>query len=187
MQTLENYWDSIDITIYIDGSATHGNANGGSGIIVNSGPSVDPRVHRQCNLLAGKWCSSFQAEERAVRTAFNWYRRMSPSTRCASFRIIRMHSNAYKICTHTIRLPTQKKTRFSNLWFHLPREGATSLPHGTLAIWEHEVSSWQTWRPKKGQLFSRNVLVVIMTQRNRQCDRRLRNSYYHEASTSHLR
>ena len=56
-------------TIYTDGAVTHGNLNGRSGIIVTTGPHRDPRVHHQCTLLSGKWCSCFQAEEKAVRTA----------------------------------------------------------------------------------------------------------------------
>ena len=32
-------------------------------------PPSDPSVHRQCTIPAGKWCSSFQAEEKAVWTA----------------------------------------------------------------------------------------------------------------------
>ena len=44
----------------------------------------------------------------------NWYRRMSPSTRCASFQIVVKHSNDYKICIHSSKLPTPTKT--STLW-----------------------------------------------------------------------
>ena len=70
MQTLEKDLDNYDATVCTDGSTTHGIASGGSGIVVTNGPPSDPRVHRQCTLPAGKWCSSFQAEEKAVRTAF---------------------------------------------------------------------------------------------------------------------
>ena len=68
MQTLDNDWNSYDTTIYTDGAATHGSANGGSGIIITTGPRGDPRVHRQCTILAGKWCSSFKAEVKVVWT-----------------------------------------------------------------------------------------------------------------------
>ena len=61
--TLEIDWDSYDTTIYTDGAATHC-----SRIIVATGPPSHPRVHRQCTIPADKWCSSFQAEEKAVRT-----------------------------------------------------------------------------------------------------------------------
>ena len=71
MQTLENEWDSYDATIHTDGAATHGKKNSNSVIIVTSGPQVTQRVHRQSTVPASKWCSSFQAEEKAVRTALN--------------------------------------------------------------------------------------------------------------------
>ena len=63
---LEKDWNSYDATIYTDGAATHGNANGGSGIIVTP---LAPKVTLASTIPAGKWCSSFQAEEKAVRTA----------------------------------------------------------------------------------------------------------------------
>ena len=66
---LEKDWDSYNSTIHSDGAATRSNKNGGSGITVITGPQCDPRVHRQCTIPAGKSCSSFQAEERDVRTA----------------------------------------------------------------------------------------------------------------------
>ena len=69
MQALENDWDSYDATIYTDGAATHSNANGSGSIIVTTGRISDHRVHRQCTITASTWLSSFQAEEKAVRTA----------------------------------------------------------------------------------------------------------------------
>ena len=62
-------WDRCDATIYIEGAATHSNANSGSGITATIGLPSDHRVHRQCTTQAGRWCSSIQVEEKAVRTA----------------------------------------------------------------------------------------------------------------------
>ena len=69
MQTLEKDWDSYDGTIYTGGAATHGSANGGSGVILTTDPTNDPRVHRQCTIPTGKGRSSIKAEDNAVRTS----------------------------------------------------------------------------------------------------------------------
>ena len=66
------------------------------------------------------------------------------------------------------------KKKSSMLWPRLPRDCVISLSHGALAILESIATSWQTWRPKKGQLWSRKK-VIIMTQQKRQYGRRLRN------------
>ena len=57
------------MTIYTDGSALTGNTNGGGGILVTSGPPSDPQVHQSHAVPAGRWCSSFQAEMKAVVVA----------------------------------------------------------------------------------------------------------------------
>ena len=69
MQTLVKEWDSYDATTYTDSLAAHGNTNGGISIIVTTGPPSDHRVHRQCCIPAGKWCSSLRAEDKAIRMA----------------------------------------------------------------------------------------------------------------------
>lgn len=57
------------MTIYTDGSAQDGNAIGGGGIIVTTGPPSDPTVLQPKAVPAGSWCSSFQAEEKALSSA----------------------------------------------------------------------------------------------------------------------
>ena len=148
-QTLEKNWDSYDATIHTDGAATHGSTNSDGNIIVTTGPQNDPIVHRQCSNLAGKLCSFFQAEEKAVQTALKLVQEMSLSTRCASFQIVFQDSNKYKICIHPSTMPTATKTRSLTLWPRIPREGAILLSHCVLAILESVAMSWQTWLPKK--------------------------------------
>ena len=141
MQTLAKGWDSYDATIYTDGATTHNNANGTSSIIVTTGPPSDPRVHCWCTLPVGKWCSSFRAEEKAVRAALNLVSRMSPPTWCISFMMVCQYSNVYKACTHHSKLPTLAKTTFSTLWPRLQGDGEISPSHGALVILESEVKS----------------------------------------------
>ena len=95
----------------------------------------------------------------------NWYRRMSPSTRCASFQIVCQRCNAHKICIHPSKLQTLMKTRFLVHWLRIPTESAILLSHGALASLESAATSYQTWLPKNGQLWSRKERVIIMTQR----------------------
>ena len=91
MQTLEKDLDNYDATIYTDGAATHGNANGGTGTIVTTGPQSDHRVLRQCTIPAGKWCSTFQAEEKAARTALKLVQED------VSLQMVRISSNSMSI------------------------------------------------------------------------------------------
>ena len=64
----------------------------------------------------------------------NWYRKMSPSTRCSSFQIVCQHSNRYKICIHPSKLQIPMKTTFLMLCLRLPADCAISLSHDALAI-----------------------------------------------------
>ena len=88
MQTLEKDWNSYDATIYTDGAVTHGNANGGSGINVTTGP----RVTLELTVSALSWLANGARPSRPKRKLCeqpsSWYRRMPPSIRCASFQIV---------------------------------------------------------------------------------------------------
>ena len=57
------------VIIYIDDLTIDGNATGGGGILVSTGHPSDPTVHLSYAIPAGKWCSSFQAEMKAVKKA----------------------------------------------------------------------------------------------------------------------
>ena len=137
MHTLEKDWDSYNTTIYTDGAATHGNTNGGSGIIVTTGPRSDPNVHRQSTTRPANGAHSSKPKRKLCKQPSSWYRRMSPSTRCASLQIVCQHSYAKKICIHPSELPTPMKTRFLTLWLRLPTERAISLSHGAPTILDY--------------------------------------------------
>ena len=66
LQRLEEGWNTFDLVVYTDGSATSGTETGGGGIVVTTGHSSDPQVPRYFALPTGKWCSSYQAEIKAV-------------------------------------------------------------------------------------------------------------------------
>ena len=68
MKILEKGWQTHDATIYTDGSVTE-NFNGGGGIVVTTGPPNDPEVLCAQAIPAGQWCSSYQAELKAVKRA----------------------------------------------------------------------------------------------------------------------
>ena len=52
--------------MYTDGSATSGTETGGGGIVVTTDHPSDPQVLRYFAIPTGKWCSSYQAEIKAV-------------------------------------------------------------------------------------------------------------------------
>ena len=85
---VEENWDNYEATIYTDGAATYDNANGGSSIIASTGPWSDPAVHRLYTIQAGKWCSSYKAEDKYVRTNLKQVGRIFASTIIASLRIV---------------------------------------------------------------------------------------------------
>ena len=182
MQTLEKDWDCCEATIYTDGAAAHGNTNGVNGIIVITGHHTAPRAHRQCTIPAGKWCSTFHAEEdscvNSPHTSTSGY---LPPQGAHRFQIVCKHSNVYKICIHPRMLPTPMKKRFLTLCLRLLTAGAIC---GALDILISAATSLQTWLPKNGQLWSRKETTIIMTQRKRQYGMRLRNPLLPRASTS---
>ena len=93
MQMLEKDWDSYGTTIYTDCAATHCNANGGSGIIVTTGPPVTQQsTVSALSQLANGACVS-ELKRKLCELSSYWYRRMSLSTRHALFQIVCQHSN----------------------------------------------------------------------------------------------
>ena len=139
-QTLEDR-DSEDASIYTDGAGTQGNAKGGSGIIVTTGPHVTLASTVSALSRPENGARPSNPKRKLCEQPTNWYSRMSPFIRCASFQIVCQHSNAYKICIHPSKLPTRMKTRFLTLWLLSPKEGTISLSHGALAIPESAASS----------------------------------------------
>ena len=65
-QRLEESWNTFDLVVYTDGSATSGTGTGGGGIIVTTGHPSNPQVLHYFAIPTGKWCSSYQAEIKAV-------------------------------------------------------------------------------------------------------------------------
>ena len=110
MQMVDKDWDSYDATIYTDGAATHSNGNGGSGIVVTP---LAPHVTLQSTVSApyrpANGAHPSKPKRKLSERPSYLYRRMSPSTRCASFQIVRQHPKAYKICIHPSKLPTLMK------------------------------------------------------------------------------
>ena len=66
LQRLEESWNTFDLVVYTDGSATSGTGTGGGGIFVTTSHPSDPQVLRYFAIPTGKWCSSYQAEIKAV-------------------------------------------------------------------------------------------------------------------------
>ena len=66
LQRLEEGWNTFDLIVYTDGSATSGTGTGGGGYVVTTVHPSDPQVLRYFAILTGKWCSSYQAEIKAV-------------------------------------------------------------------------------------------------------------------------
>ena len=60
---------SYDLAFYTDGSASNGTAIGGVGILLTAGHPRSPTIRHSYAILAGTWCSSFQAEMKAVKKA----------------------------------------------------------------------------------------------------------------------
>ena len=135
-----SFGDSFATTIYTDGSTIHGNTNDVT-CTLSQKVTLQPTVSALSQPANG--VRPFKPKRKLCERPSNWYRRMSPSTRCASFRIVCQYSNEYKICTNPSKLPTPTKTRFLMLWSRLPRVGALSCSHGTLAILESMATSWQ--------------------------------------------
>ena len=142
-------WDSYDTTIYTDGTSTQ------TAVAASLSPLVALESTDSTLSCPANGAHPAKPKGKLCEQPTIWYRRMSPSTECSSFQIVCQHSNAYKICIHASKLPTPMKTRFLTLWPRLPTEDAISLSHGALAILEFMAMSYQTWLPKKGQLWSR--------------------------------
>ena len=66
LQRLEEGWNTFDLVVYTNGSATSGTGTDGGGIVVTTGHPSDPQVLRYFSIPTGKWCSSYQAEIKAV-------------------------------------------------------------------------------------------------------------------------
>ena len=66
LQRLEEGWNTFDLVLYTNGSATSGTGTGGGEIVVTTGHPSDPQVLRYFAIPTGKWCSSYQAEIKAV-------------------------------------------------------------------------------------------------------------------------
>ena len=106
MQTLEKDLDSYDTTIYTDGSVMHTAVAASlsplatqvtleSTVSAPSRPTNDARLSKQKRMR--------------YELAMNSHRRMSSSTRCASFQIVCQHSNENKISNHPSKLPNRRK------------------------------------------------------------------------------
>ena len=149
MHTLQKGYDSIDAPNYADGSVSHGNVNDGCRITATTSLVVSLQFAVSMLFLPSK------PRRKLRKRSSNWYRRTSPTTSCVSFRMVCQLSKTYKSCTHLNRFPTPTRTRLSTPRPCLPRESAISRSHGTLVILECAAMSRQTWRPKKGQLWSK--------------------------------
>ena len=69
-QRLAKNWSSHNLTIYTDGSAKNRRtAIGGEGILLTAGHQSNPTIHHSYAIQAGKRCSSFQAEMKAIKKA----------------------------------------------------------------------------------------------------------------------
>ena len=69
LQRLAKGWSSYDLAIYMDGSAMNGTAMDGRGIFPTACHTSDPIIHHSFFIPAGSWCSSFQAEMKAIKKA----------------------------------------------------------------------------------------------------------------------
>ena len=66
LQRLEKGWNTFDLVVYTNGSATNGTGTGGGGIVVNTSHPSDPQVLRYFAIPTGKWCFFYQAEIKSV-------------------------------------------------------------------------------------------------------------------------
>ena len=66
LQRLEEGWNTFDLVLFTDGSATSGTGTGGGEIVVTTGHPSDPQVLRYFAIPTGKWCFSCQAEIKTV-------------------------------------------------------------------------------------------------------------------------
>ena len=66
---LAKNWSSYNLTIYTDGTATNSTAIGGGGNLFTAGHPGNPTIHRSYAIPTGTWCSSFQAEMKAIKKA----------------------------------------------------------------------------------------------------------------------
>ena len=172
MQTLKNNWDSYDATIYTDGTPTHGNENGGSGIIIITGPQVTLASTVSTLSRPTNGARPYKPKRKLCQQPSNWIRRMSPSTRCASFQIVCQHSSACNISTHPDMSPMPTKARFSSptsLSYHL----TFTCRHGHSGVRRNELADVAT---KEGTTLEQEKVSRIMTRRKRQCGWRLRNT-----------
>ena len=55
LQRLEESWNTFDLVLYTDESATSGTGTGGGGIVVKTGHPSDPQVLRYFAIPTGKW------------------------------------------------------------------------------------------------------------------------------------
>ena len=65
-QRLGGGWNTFDLVVYTDESATSGTGTGGGGIVVTTGHPSDSQVLRYFAIPTGKWCFYYQAEIKAV-------------------------------------------------------------------------------------------------------------------------
>ena len=100
LQRLAKDWNSCDLTIYADGSATNVPAIGGGGILVTAGFPCNPTIHHSYALPAGTWCSSIQAEMKAVKK---------------TFQIIQTEESPKKVCIVRDSQSIQLRLQASNL------------------------------------------------------------------------
>ena len=105
----------------------------------------------------------------------NWYSRMSPSSRCASFQMVSIHPSQ--------QVANSDKDKIVDALTCLLRKGAISLSHGALDIVDSVVTSYQMWQPKKG--------TAVDQEENHHCESAMRQAtegppYYPHASMSHL-
>ena len=61
-----------EVTIYTDGSAEEGTSNGGSGMVVTTGPPENPTIIDTIKTRGRPHTSSFEEELEAMRTACSW-------------------------------------------------------------------------------------------------------------------
>ena len=99
LQRLKEGWNTFDLVVYTLESATSGTGTGGGGIVVTTGHPSDSQVFRYFAISSGKWCSSNQAEMKAVVKALQLIQvevhvqkaRMVSDSRAVLLRIQAMH------------------------------------------------------------------------------------------------
>ena len=69
LRRLAKDWSSYDLITCTYVSAANGTTIGGEGILVTDGHPSNPTVHHSYAIPAGTWCSSFQAEMKAMKKA----------------------------------------------------------------------------------------------------------------------